>query len=248
MRIIRFLLVPILALGFVFASSGTASASMARSLVAYMVVDGDWLSKIAGQQCGSISRWPDIYALNRVVVGSNPNLIYAGQRLSLPSGCSGAAAPASRAAALSSGAWRSPLASYTLTSCFGWRKSTQTFHQGLDLAAPRGTLIRAAAGGIVTRTGWIWRGYGISTVIRHANGTWTHYAHQSSASVQVGQQVSAGQSIGRVGNTGFVIASRGGDGSHLHFEIATMSRVLHAQINPAPFLRQHGVPVRGCYG
>ena len=143
--------------------------------------------------------------------------------------------------------WVSPLASYALTSCFGRRSSTNSYHRGLDMAAPGGTTIRAAAAGTVTRVGWIWGGYGISTVISHGNGTWTHYAHQSTTLVRVGQRVAAGQVIGRVGHTGFVIASRYGDGSHLHFEVATASGILRAQINPAPFLRARGVVVKGCY-
>jgi len=141
--------------------------------------------------------------------------------------------------------WVSPLASYTLTSCFGWRASTNSFHRGLDMSAGKGTPIRAAAAGVVTRTGWLWGGYGISTVIYHGGGIWSHYAHQSVSLVRAGQRVAAGQMIGRVGNTGFVISSRGGDGSHLHLELANSATVLKRQFNPAPFLRNHGVKI-GC--
>ena len=202
------------------------------------------LSGIAAARCGDASRWPEIARANHV---SNPKLLQIGVKLWVPCATTGTApAPAPRVSAPRTG-WVSPLASYALTSCFGWRKSTNSYHRGLDMAAPKGTTIRAAAAGTVTRVGWIWGGYGISTVISHGNRQWTHYAHQSSTLVRVGQHVSAGQPIGRVGNTGFVIASRNGDGSHLHFEVATTAGVLKTQINPAPFLRTRGIAVKGCY-
>lgn len=235
----------------------TATASPRAPQVA-TTVSGAWvvttpypsalgsLSGIAAARCGSASRWPEIARANRV---TRPELLQIGVRLWVPCATTGTApAPTPRVSAPRSG-WVSPLASYRLSSCFGWRASTNSYHRGLDMAAPKGTTIRAAAAGTVTRVGWIWGGYGISTVIRHTNGTqtrWTHYAHQSSTSVRVGQRVAAGQPIGRVGNTGFVIASRNGDGSHLHFEIATTAGVLKTQINPAPFLRARGVTLRGC--
>jgi len=102
-----------------------------------------------------------------------------------------------------------------------------------------GAPIRAAASGTVTRTGWIWGGYGISTVISHGGGVWSHYAHQSRTQVRVGQRVAAGQVIGRVGSTGH------STGPHLHFEIARSAGVLGSQTNPAIWLRNHGIRI-GC--
>lgn len=94
---------------------------------------------------------------------------------------------------------------------------TQGIHgyNAVDLAAAAGTPIRAAAAGevIVARSsGWN-GGYGNYVVIKHANGTQTLYAHMSTVSVGVGTQVSSGQTIGGVGNTGQ------STGSHLHFEV-----------------------------
>lgn len=85
-------------------------------------------------------------------------------------------------------------------------------HSGLDLAAPSGTPILAAAPGIVawTRTG---RSYGNYVMIIHGDGYATLYAHMSSFSVSADQFVTRGQVIGGVGSTGF------STGPHLHFEL-----------------------------
>lgn len=94
---------------------------------------------------------------------------------------------------------------------------TQGIHgyNAVDLAAAIGTTIRAAAAGevIVSKTGGWNGGYGNYIVIRHANGVQTLYAHNSSNSVSVGDKVSAGETIGAVGNTGQ------STGPHLHFEV-----------------------------
>jgi len=94
---------------------------------------------------------------------------------------------------------------------------TQGVHgyNGVDLAAPIGTPILAAAGGdvlIAKETGWN-AGYGGYVVIKHANGTQTLYAHQSGVAVSPGQHVEQGQVIGYVGSTGK------STGAHVHFEI-----------------------------
>ena len=86
------------------------------------------------------------------------------------------------------------------------------FHTGTDYAAPEGTPIYAAADGVVVEAGW-GGAYGNYTVIQHEDGTTTHYAHQSSQSVSVGDTVSAGEQIGTVGSTG------NSTGAHLHFEV-----------------------------
>lgn len=94
---------------------------------------------------------------------------------------------------------------------------TQGIHgyNAVDLAAPIGTPIRAAAGGevIVSKSsGWN-GGYGRYIVIRHPNGTQTLYAHNSSNAVGVGAYVSQGEVIGYVGNSGK------STGPHTHFEV-----------------------------
>jgi murein DD-endopeptidase MepM/ murein hydrolase activator NlpD len=85
-------------------------------------------------------------------------------------------------------------------------------HHGLDIAAPTGTPISAAAGGKVTFAGQQ-RGYGNIVIVDHGNGTETRYAHQDTIAVSVGQRISAGQRVGTVGSTGL------STGPHLHFEV-----------------------------
>jgi murein DD-endopeptidase MepM/ murein hydrolase activator NlpD len=111
----------------------------------------------------------------------------------------------------------------TLTSTFGWRWGRM--HEGIDIAAPAGTPIAAAASGVVIYAGWL-GGYGNLVVIDHGGGIATAYAHQSSIAVGNGQQVSQGQTIGYVGSTGH------STGNHLHFEV----RVQGAAVDPLGYL------------
>lgn len=97
---------------------------------------------------------------------------------------------------------------------------TQGIHgnNAVDLAAPIGTPIMAAADGVViiARFGGWNGGYGNYIVIRHSNGTQTLYAHTSKINVSSGDTVSRGDIIGAVGNSGKV---SGPTGAHVHFEI-----------------------------
>ena len=102
-----------------------------------------------------------------------------------------------------------------ITSYFGRRNigmGTSSFHRGLDVAAPSGTLIRASRSGTVSFAAWS-GSYGYLVRIRHAGGDETWYAHQSSMLVSVGQWVEQNEAIGRIGSTGL------STGPHLHFEI-----------------------------
>lgn len=102
------------------------------------------------------------------------------------------------------------------TSSFGWRTDPiaggRRFHAGVDLRAAYGTEVPAAAQGIVERAGEE-GGYGLTIVLKHADGLETRYAHLSSLDVRVGEEVQTGQAIGRVGSTGRAT------GPHLHFEV-----------------------------
>jgi murein DD-endopeptidase MepM/ murein hydrolase activator NlpD len=100
-----------------------------------------------------------------------------------------------------------------------------SFHPGIDIAAPTGTPIHAAAAGTVIYAGWM-EGYGNLTVIDHGNNLATAYGHQSSIGVSVGQTVAQGQVIGAVGCTGYCF------GPHLHFEV----RVNGEPVNPLNYL------------
>ena len=103
-----------------------------------------------------------------------------------------------------------PVTDYILTSCFGPRWGTN--HNGIDLAVPTGTDVRAAKEGLVIQAGWN-GGYGISVYIDHGNGVVTRYGHMSESLVSVGQTVKQGDIIGLSGSTG------DSTGPHVHFEI-----------------------------
>ena len=118
---------------------------------------------------------------------------------------------------------------FWLSSLFGSRKKPngQTgFHQGIDMAARRGTDVRAAAGGRVEYAGNA-PGYGNTIVIVHDEVYKTRYAHLDEIQVRTNQTVAQGDRIGAVGDTGFTI-KRGSDASHLHFELYERGK----QINP----------------
>lgn len=110
-----------------------------------------------------------------------------------------------------------------VTSGFGWRWGRM--HEGIDIAAPSGAPIQAAASGVVIYSSWM-DGYGNLVVIDHGNGIATAYAHQSSIAAAVGQPVTQGQVIGYIGCTGHCF------GSHLHFEV----RVNGAPVDPLGYL------------
>jgi len=117
----------------------------------------------------------------------------------------------------------------TITSPFGWRSNPfgggPEFHQGLDIAAPAGTTVTAAATGTVIMAQW-YGGYGNYILIDHGGGYSTGYGHLSAMYVSAGQSVQRGQAIGAVGSTGE------STGPHLHFEI----RIAGKPVDPAPRL------------
>ncbi len=110
-----------------------------------------------------------------------------------------------------------PMPVYTrISSYFGPRESptagASTIHKGVDLAAPTGNTVVAAAAGTVVKS-YFSSSYGNYIVISHGNGLLTGYAHMSVRSVQQGDTVVAEQKIGECGSTGI------STGSHLHFEV-----------------------------
>lgn len=113
-----------------------------------------------------------------------------------------------------------------LTSGFG-RRGFWSWHAGVDIAARRGTPIRAAAPGVVRFSGWQ-SSYGRVIRIAHPDGYTTVYAHNSRNLVKTGDRVERGTVIAAVGHTGHATAD------HLHFEV----RRYGIPRNPLPFLRQ----------
>ncbi|MBI2775103.1 M23 family metallopeptidase [Candidatus Dependentiae bacterium] len=111
---------------------------------------------------------------------------------------------------------------FWLSSRFGWRKRGQElhFHTGIDLAAMNGTLVTAAARGVVIEVSFSKKGYGNTIVIAHGQDRTSRYAHLETIKVRYGQKVEAGQQIGCVGATGLVLGRNGKkSASHLHFEV-----------------------------
>lgn len=101
-------------------------------------------------------------------------------------------------------------------------------NKGLDIAAPRGTLVHAAADGTVIYAGQGVRGYGKLVLIRHSPTTITAYAHNDNVLVAEKTHVRAGQIISSVGDTG-----RNDGRTALHFEL----RINGKHVNPAAYLR-----------
>lgn len=106
------------------------------------------------------------------------------------------------------------------------RFGTTTFNSGIDIAASFGTPINAVAKGRVEYVNWL-EGYGKCAIINHGGGFYTLYAHASEITVTVGKDVAAGETIGRVGDTGSTI------GTALHFEI----RKGREALNPLEWFR-----------
>ncbi len=120
-------------------------------------------------------------------------------------------------ASIGTGSYSWPTPGYRyITSPFGWRfhpiLKTNKLHTGIDIGAPNGAKIVAADGGTVIFSGWL-GAYGNAIIIDHGAGMSTLYGHQSELLVSVGENVAKGQTIGKVGSTGW------STGAHLHFEI-----------------------------
>lgn len=151
-------------------------------------------------------------------------------------------AAAKQAAAKKAASWIDPVAKYTLSAGYAQGGSMWSTgkHSGQDFAVPIGTSVMAAHGGTVVKAGGNGAGdgpaYGNAIVIKHANGTYSQYAHLSRIDVRVGQAVSTGQHIALSGNTG------NSSGPHLHFEIRTTPNYGSA-VNPVAFLNRQGVRV-----
>jgi murein DD-endopeptidase MepM/ murein hydrolase activator NlpD len=85
-------------------------------------------------------------------------------------------------------------------------------HEGIDIAAPEGSAIRAVQNGLVVYSDNALTGYGNLVIVLHKDGSVALYAHCRSTFVFAGQRVERGQVLGEIGHTGFA------QGPHLHFE------------------------------
>ncbi len=138
----------------------------------------------------------------------------------------------------SSSGWTWPTrGAYHISSYYGYRDYSisgwSSWHSGIDIViggkGSTGVPVVAAASGTVERVDKGYRGYGHMILINHGNGIKTRYAHMQpgSLNVYVGQHVSKGQQIGRIGNTG------NSTGPHLHFEVI----VNGSTTNPLKYVR-----------
>ncbi|HRX20833.1 MAG TPA: peptidoglycan DD-metalloendopeptidase family protein [Syntrophomonadaceae bacterium] len=117
----------------------------------------------------------------------------------------------------------------TITSPYGMRYHPilkyNKKHTGVDIGAPSGANIVAADSGTVIQTGWM-GGYGQVVVIDHGGGISTLYAHMSTIIAANGASVTKGETIGKVGSTGW------STGPHLHFEV----RINGVDTNPMSYI------------
>ena len=123
-----------------------------------------------------------------------------------------------------------PSPGHSVSSTFGVRKDpllgSPALHSGMDFRAPMGSEARVTAPGTVVSAGWN-GGYGRMVEVEHADGFTTRYGHLSKILVKKGQQLSAGDIVGKVGSTGR------STGPHLHYEVRRNGEAL----NPSRFLK-----------
>ncbi|MCY4113154.1 MAG: M23 family metallopeptidase [Chloroflexi bacterium] len=105
-----------------------------------------------------------------------------------------------------------------MTTHYGGCTAAMCPHWGIDIAAQLGTLVQAAADGVITRIGWDPDGYGHFIVLDHGSGWQTLYAHlqpgtSSGYGMTIGMAVHRGDAIGGLGSSG------ASTGPHLHFEV-----------------------------
>lgn len=105
-------------------------------------------------------------------------------------------------------------------------------HEGIDIVAPRGTPILAAANGRVTRAGRRAGGYGLVVELDHGHGYSTLYGHASQVLVRPGQRVQRGEVIAQVGTSGITTSP------HLHYEV----RVGDRPVNPLNYVISRAIP------
>ena len=178
---------------------------------------GRWVAVAAGDSLQSLARRAGVPAEDIAEVNGlrGPEDVVPGRLIFVLSPGAPRAVDELPAAAIRAGtpALRWPLESVRLivSSPFGVRDGRP--HEGIDLAAPTGTPVFAAADGGVAYAGNGIRGYGNIVVLRHASDLLTVYAHNSVVLVTRGQPVRAGDRIALVGQSGRAT------GPHLHFEV-----------------------------
>ena len=175
----------------------------------HTVHNGENLSYIAanyGVTVAAIVHLNELADINRLKIG---------QVLNIPPAPTGTIASRS---SVSAAGYMWPVIG-TISSYFGDRYQRVSPHTGIDLAAPRGTDLKASRAGRVESAGWM-GGYGYAVIIDHSEGYKTLYAHASKLLVRAGDRVVQGQVIARIGSTG------NSTGPHLHFEVRVNSKFM----------------------
>lgn len=131
-----------------------------------------------------------------------------------------------------------PLMGTRMSSDYGLRRHpirrVHQHHHGIDLAAPRGSIIRAIASGQVLYAD-PFGGYGKIVVVKHSNGLTSHYGHCDTLNVKPGDMIKAGDVLATVGSSGL------STGPHLHFEI----RINGKPQDPERYLPGLATPAEG---
>jgi murein DD-endopeptidase MepM/ murein hydrolase activator NlpD len=218
-------------------------AERASEMRYLMTAAGDTYGAMAITRCGNFNAWHAIQQANgwperRIPVGARATIVCT--IIKAPPATTPAPKPKAKPATapiVSGAAWVHPLASGKVgNSCY--RTSRRPGHNGVDIAQPKATPIRAVSAGTVSRKAYQSGGAGYHVTIKHAGGIWTRYHHMTGHSpLNVGAAVQPGTIIGYVGITG------NATGYHLHFEVMRTST--GSNVNPAAFMRQHGVNI-GC--
>lgn len=205
--------------GIVGRQTHEALRILQESVITYTVQRGDTLSDLAFAYGTTVNQ---IMRRNGL---ADPHQLFVGQRLIIPIISQMTFAGTPRRAQVSF-SW--PLQG-RISSGYGWRNHPinrmRHFHAGLDIAAPYGTPIKAAAAGKVVSAGNM-GAYGLGVVIDHGSGYTSWYGHCSKLLVRVGDNVKSGQQIALVGSTGK------STGPHLDFRI----KIGEYPINPLEVL------------
>ncbi|MFE7837801.1 transglycosylase family protein [Streptomyces sp. NPDC057474] len=237
----------------------TTPQSQAGKVEMYTVIRGDTLSEIADSQ-DVRGGWRKLHEANRKTIGSDPDVIVPGQRLSLNTAGQKkeqkkeqqkkeqkkeqkkvqkeqkADKQQTSEKRQESASLVAPVSASLGTpyraSGSSWSKG---YHTGVDFPVATGSSVKSVAAGEIVTSGW-GGSFGYQVVIRHADGRYTQYAHLSAISVKAGQNVGAGQRIGRSGSTG------NSSGPHLHFEVRT-GPGFGSDIDPIAYLRAGGVRI-----
>lgn len=181
--------------------------------VYHIVTEEDTLESVAAQY-GVAEADISSYPPNGLY---QPYKLKIGRGLIVPFGRKGGALPPPNLAVTSALNW--PIAG-TVTGGF------EADHPALDIGAPYGSTIYAAAAGTVSYAGWGEDGLGFTVVVDHGEGLETLYLHLKGALVQAGAEVARGDAIGEVGSTGH------SNGPHLHFEVRHNGEL----VNPLEYL------------